>query len=163
MTIRAVVCVLTIALAAVGTVSAQAQQAAKKDAERHKGHHHEAPHGGALVELGDHFAFLELVHDAEAGALTLFVLDGGAEKGVRVTHPSLTLMLERQGAAAAPIELKARARAITGETVGDTSEFVATSDLLKGLTAGKGTIETLTIKGQTLKNLAVKWPADDHQ
>ncbi|MBM3749558.1 MAG: hypothetical protein FJW21_00045 [Acidimicrobiia bacterium] len=154
---------LTTWLAAL-TIGAQAQQqTTKASAERHRGHHHEAPHGGTLVEIGDHFAFLEFVHDSEAGSLTLYVLDGSAEKAVRITQPSVMFMLAGPGAAATPLELKARARAITGETVGDTSEFVAISDLLKGLRAGRGTVVQLSIKGQTLKDLAVKWPDDEHQ
>ncbi|MBM3749560.1 MAG: hypothetical protein FJW21_00055 [Acidimicrobiia bacterium] len=139
-----------------------AQTAAGRTTTRdHKGHHHEAPHGGTLVEVGDHFAFLEFVHDADAGTLTLYVLDGSAEKAVRVTHTSVTFMLNRQGAPAVPIELKARARAITGETVGDTSEFVGSADVLKAVKGGSGRVVHLTIKGQTIKDLAVTWPVGD--
>lgn len=159
---RAVVCAAVVALASPS--SAQTAQTTKPTQEQkppHEGHHHEAPHGGALVEIGDHFAFIELLHDASAGTLTLYVLDGSAEKAVRVAHPSLTVRLERPSGPAQPIELKARARAITGETVGDTSEFVGTSELLKGLKSGRGTLAEIVIKGQTLKDLAIRWPSDN--
>jgi hypothetical protein len=159
----ALACVLLVPAASVTSAQTKATTQAKPAADAkgkgdHKGHHHEAPHGGTLTEIGDHFAFLELVHDEATGTLTLYVLDGSAEKAVRVTHPTLTFRLERTGGAAQPIELKARARALTGETVGDTSEFVGTSDLLKGLKAGRGTLAEIVIKGQTLKDLAIKWP-----
>jgi hypothetical protein len=157
--------VVTASVATAGVSAAQAQTmtqtkpaADAKGKGDHKGHHHEAPHGGTLVEIGDHFAFLELVHDEAAGTLTLYVLDGSAEKAVRVTHQALTFRLERPSGPAQAIELKARARALTGETVGDTSEFVGTSDVLKGLKSGRGTLAEIVIKGQTLKDLAVKWP-----
>lgn len=158
------VCVLSLATASVLSASqSQATTQGKPAADAkgkgdHKGHHHEAPHGGTLTEIGDHFAFLELVHDESAGTLTLYVLDGSAEKAVRVTHHSLTFRLERPGAPALVIDLKARARTLTGETVGDTSEFVGTSDLLKGLKSGRGTLAEIVIKGQTLKDLAMTWP-----
>lgn len=146
-------------LLCLALVAASPSESLAQD-KRHAGHHHEAPHGGTLVEIGDHFAFLELVHDADAGSLTLYVLDGHAEKALRVTHPALTLRLEQPGAAPVTLELKARARAITGETVGDTSEFVVTSDALKGRTSGRGILLEIVIKGQTIKDLAVAWPDD---
>jgi hypothetical protein len=157
---RALAC--TVVVVCTSPLYAQTAKTPQEQRLRHQGHHHEAPHGGTLTEIGDHFAFLELVHDEAAGTLTLYVLDGSAEKAVRVTHTTLMFRLERTRGAAQPIELKARARALTGETVGDTSEFVGTSDLFKGLKTGRGTLAEIVIKGQTLKDLALKWP-DDHQ
>ena len=52
-------------------------------------HHHEhtAPHGGTLVALGEEFGHLELLLNKETGELTAYVLDGEAEKPVRLGAP----------------------------------------------------------------------------
>lgn len=133
---------------------------AKKDDD---GHTHEAPHGGALLELGDHFGFLELVVDPDAGTATLYVLDGEAEKAVRVAHPTLSLtMTEPAAVGGAPLVLVAQASSLTGETVGDSSQFVVTHAALRGVTMVKARLATITVKGQTFTDLALEWP-DDHE
>jgi hypothetical protein len=119
------------------------------------GHEHHAPHGGTLVELGSEFAHVELVLDSGAGTLTAYVLDGEAEEAVRVTQPSLKIAIENPAAAGADavdhLDLLARADVLTGETVGDTSEFSATSQSLRGRTSVKGTIENITVKGEEFR------------
>lgn len=127
------------------------------------GHAHTAPHGGGLTELGDHFGFLELVVDAAAGTATLYVLDGGAEKAVRVTHPTLSLTVTEPAAVGAtPLVLTAVASSLTGETVGDASQFAVTHEALKGAAAVKARLATIAVKGQTFNDVALAWP-DDHE
>lgn len=46
----------------------------------HDEHDHKAPHDGTLRMVGDHEAQLEFLLDDEAGKLSLYVLDGEAEK-----------------------------------------------------------------------------------
>src|SRR5687768_4888823 len=60
--------------------------------EKHGKHAHVAPHGGILVELGDHAYNLELVRHNEAGKLSAYVLDGHAEKFVRINTPTIELV-----------------------------------------------------------------------
>jgi hypothetical protein len=128
------------------------------------GHEHHAPHGGTLVELGSEFAHVELVLDSATGTVTAYVLDGEAEESVRLTQPSLKIAIENPApdvpgapataAAPAPVEhldLLARADVLTGETVGDTSEFSATSQSLRGRTGLKGAIEDITVKGEEFR------------
>jgi hypothetical protein len=55
------------------------------------GHDKLGPHGGDLIELGDHVAHLEVVHDSEAGTLTLHVLDAGMKPTSLTTAPVLSL------------------------------------------------------------------------
>ena len=105
-------------------------------AEDHTGHDHGAdkphaehhdeekpPHGGILKEVpGGH---LELVHDATAGSLTLYVLDGKL-----VAHPisakPLTVQAKPAGAAAlVPVTL-------TPVTADQASDFFGATDALKG-------------------------------
>ena len=49
-------------------------------------HQHKAPHKGTLVEFGEEFAHLELVLDQATGKISAWVLDGEAEKAVRVAQ-----------------------------------------------------------------------------
>lgn len=120
-------------------------------------HAHTAPHGGALVELGEHFGFLEFVLDAGAGTLTAYVLDGGAEQAVRIAQPTLAVAFTApQALAGQTLSLAAKANVLTGETVGDTSEFVVTHPALKGQTAFSARVTEVVVKGQTFKALPVK-------
>jgi hypothetical protein len=116
------------------------------------GHEHHAPHGGTLVELGSEFAHVELVLDAATGTLTAYVLDGEAEESVRLTQPSLKIAIENPAPGAVDhLDLLARADVLTGETVGDTSEFSAMSPSLRGRTGVKGKIEDITVKGEEFR------------
>lgn len=126
-----------------------------------EGHHHTAPHGGALLELGEHFSFLELVVDPATGRVTLYVLDGEAEKAVRVAHPNLTLTLIEPAGITASLTLEARASTLTGETVGDSSEFVGVLEALKGANAVKARLATIVVKGQTFDGLELVWPGTE--
>jgi len=111
----------------------------------HSAHVHVAPHGGTLVELGDHAYNVELLRDKAAGKLTVWVLDGHAENFVRI--PSATIeLVAMPGGKFTPLSLKAVANPATGEKVGDTSQFEVQADWLK--TAGEFSgIVTVEIKG----------------
>ena len=108
-------------------------------------HVHTAPHGGTLVELGDHAFNLELVRDAATGKLTAYVLDGHAENFVRIAAPTLELIAMPGGKFTA-LTLKAVANPSTGETAGATSQFEVQADWLK-TTANFSGIFTVEIKG----------------
>lgn len=109
-----------------------------------------------LVELGEHFAFLEFVLDAGAGSLTAYVLDGGAEQAVRIAQPTIAVTFDApQALAGQTLTLAAKANVLTGETVGDTSEFVATHPALKGQTTFSARVGDVVVKGQTFKDVTV--------
>ena len=112
--------------------------------EKHE-HVHRAPHGGTLVELGDHAYNVELLRDSSSGKLTAWILDGHAEKFVRVKAVSIELVA-MPGGKFTPLVLKAVATPATGETVGDSSQFEVQADWLK--TAGEfAGILTVDING----------------
>ena len=111
----------------------------------HGGHAHAAPHGGTLVELGDHAYNVELLRDAATGKLTVWVLDAHAENFVRIAAPTLELAA-MPGGKFTPLTLKAVANHGTGETVGNTSQFEVQADWLKTAGAFSG-IVTVEIKG----------------
>jgi hypothetical protein len=130
----------------------------KKDAHDHAspgGHVHTAPHGGALVELGEHAYNLEAVRDAAAGKLTIYVLDGHAENFIRVKTPSFEASVTVAGEKRS-LTFKAVANSATGETVGDTSQFDATADWLKTTSAFDVVIPSLDIRGTAYSNVALK-------
>lgn len=124
-------------------------------------HHHTAPHGGGLTELGDHFAHLELTVDPASGTLTVFLLDGEAANAVRVATPALELDV-RATASGSTKEFSVRAaavaKALTGETVGDTSEFSVQSDDLKGAESVTATLKSIAVKGAEFQNVSLVWP-----
>lgn len=127
------------------------------------GHSHKAPRGGTLVALGDHQAHLELLLDGETGELTAFLLDGHAEKAVRVKQASIEARIEPPEGEGFDLVLAAVARPdSTGETVGDTSEFRGTSPRLRGLTEFHVTFRRIEVRGSVFEDLEAKFPEGDH-
>lgn len=121
-------------------------------------HQHEAPHGGALIALGDHVAHIELVLDAAAGVLTTYVLDGEAENAVRVNAPELEIVVQPETGDPFSVRLEAYANVLTGETVGETSEFRGQSDKLKQLEWFHGSIPALTVRGVEFRDIDFRFP-----
>lgn len=109
-------------------------------------HQHAAPHGGMLVEVGDHQFNVELVHDAGTGTLTLYTLDAHAENFVRTAMPVIELSLTA-GSQTHTLSLLPVANPATGETVGATSQYQAEAAWLKGATGLTGTITRLDFNG----------------
>ena len=125
-------------------------KAANGDAHGH-GHAHTAPHGGQLVEVGDHQFNVELVLDRETGRLAAYVLDGHAENFVRIVQPAIEVRLKDP---ARVLSLAAVANPATGETVGNTSQFEATAPWLKSAGDVAGEIVRLEIRGATFSALS---------
>ena len=120
--------------------------------------HHEAPHGGALVALGEDVAQVELAVDRAAGAATIYVFNGEAEESVRIPQAIVSLALSAPPALAGRrFNLAARASVLTGEVVGDSSEFTLTDAALRGVASLKGQIVEITVKGQTFRNIRVEY------
>lgn len=122
-------------------------------------HEHEAPHGGALVVFGDEFAHLEFVLDEDTGQLTAYALDGGAEYAVALEQPSITLRINAdEGEAPRTLTLQAQENALTGEKVGNSSEFSRQVDWLKGVHHFEAVINEVGIKGQTFTGVEFSFP-----
>ena len=122
----------------------------------HSAHVHVAPHGGNLVEIGDHAYNVELLRDNTAGKLTAYVLDGHAENFVRIAVPTLELVA-MPGGRYTPLTLRAVANPSTGETIGDTSQFAVQADWLK-TAGGFSGIFTIEIKGTTFEQVSYHVP-----
>lgn len=129
-------------------VSKDREAIVKKKEEEHAkehehDHHHHAPHHGSLTMVGDHAAQIELTVDAEAGKLTVYVLDGEAEKSLTVDQADLEVAVTPDGAADA-LTLKLAPADAAKQDDG----FVAQDDKLKGVKKLKGTLASLKIKGK---------------
>jgi len=111
-----------------------------------EGHAHQAPHGGTLLELGDHAGNLELLRDTKNGTLSVYLLDGHAENFVRIAVGTLEAVAFT-GGQKRTLTLKAVANPATGETVGNTSLFVGQADWLKSGGELNGEIGALEIRG----------------
>jgi len=126
------------------------------------GHVHTAPHGGTLVEIGQHAFNLEFVRDPAKGLLTAYVLDGHAENFVRLPIPSFSVAAEL-GGKTETLVLSAVANSQTGEKVGDTSQFEVTADFLKSPGALKGAVPNLEIRGQKFESIQFTLPETKQQ
>ena len=124
---------------------------------KHEGHHHEAPHGGALVVFGEEFAHMEMVVDEAAGKLTCYFLDGLATNGVRLKAQNFTLQLSA-GEKKETVALKGVANDLTGETINDSSQFEGQSDFLKATHEFEVHISALNIKGVEFKDVKFDFP-----
>lgn len=136
-------------------------EAKPKDEHKHDDHdhHHEAPHGGTLVILGDHFAMLELVLDPKEGSLTGYVLDGEGEKAVRLAQPNIELRISADsGKTTETITLEPVASPLTGEKTGDTSEFRGVHEKLKNLEKFRGSVSNVDFKGQKFTGIEFTFP-----
>lgn len=109
-------------------------------------HQHAAPHGGMLIEIGDHQFNVEIVHDAATGTLTLYTLDAHAENFVRTAMPAIELAVA-VGGQTRSLTLLPVANAATGETVGATSQYEASTEWLKNASDLTGTIGLLDFNG----------------
>lgn len=144
-----------------GSQSTSEESASTGSSSESRGHEHEAPHGGTLLIIGDEFAHLELVLDESTGRLTAFLLDGEAKNAVRTDMTNIVIMT-KVGDQGGPVILQAQANDLTGETVGDSSQFEAQADLLAGVDAFEGIIPSIKVKGQVFENISFQFPQGHH-
>jgi hypothetical protein len=134
----------------------------KEDAKKGGKHEHKPPHAGTLVEFGEEFAHLELVLDPASGQLTGYMLDGEAEKAVRLDQKEIALKVQGKPAEFTVV-LKAAGNALTGEKPGDTSQFEGQSDALKRLKVFDAAVAKITVKGKEFSNVAFNFPKGNEE
>lgn len=157
--------------------AAEGASAAQPAAGEEAAHSHAARHGGVLIEIGEHAAQVELVLDADAGTLTAHVMDGCAEKAVRIEQPQIVLKLSKLRArtdigdvvdvdlktsfqgAGAPVRLSAVTSSLSGEKPGDSATFDVGFTLLKGAVEFEGVITEITVLGKTYNDVPIRYPA----
>ena len=135
----------------------------KHDDHAHEeaGHHHEPPNGGTLVELGDHFANLELVLNPKKGELNAWIHDGHATNPIRLPDARIPLGLALADGTRFDLALEPLANVLTGEVAGDTSQFRARDPKLIGLAEFEAFLPPLRIKGQTLGPFRFRFPSGE--
>lgn len=87
--------------------------------------HEHGPHGGHMLELGDHVAHLEVVHDDAAGRMTLYLFGADAKTPMPIAKPPELKLTTTAG----PKVLVSRPES---GTAGESNAFVVVDDLLKG-------------------------------
>ena len=120
-------------------------------------HVHTAPHGGVLVELGDHLYNLEFLFNPATGRLQAWVLDGHAENFVRSSMSSFEVVITTAGGPR-PVVMLPVANPATGEPVGDTSQFEAEVPWLAAIGAFTAEIPGVTVRGTQFENVALVYP-----
>lgn len=142
--------------------AASAPTTVETKTDEENGHHHAAPHGGTLVEIGDHFGHLEFVLDSESGTLTMYALDGEAEHGVPLRSIGVVIRITVEGKEPVTLTLKPVANVLTGETEQATSQYAAQSDALKGVTAFTAVLPELDFRGMQMENFEIKYPSKEN-
>lgn len=126
---------------------------AEGDHDHEHGHAHDPKFGGELVEIGEHFANLEVVHDAETGGLTIYSLDAHAENMAKAPEESLAVSIHGDGMDPFDLTLASDVSELRKNALGSSSMFVAQSDALKGLAHFHGTVAAVTLRGKEFKDV----------
>ena len=85
------------------------------------------------------------------------MLDGEAEKPIRVTHETLSFSA-KIGDDWRSFPLTAQANALSGETVGDSSEFKGTISELAGKKKFAAKVDAITVRGREFKSVEFGFP-----
>lgn len=116
-----------------------------------------APHGGTVVALGK-AAHLEFVHDPSSGMLTAYVLDAAGTATMRSPAKSIAVKVTPPGGSAVSLDLMSTANGLTGDTVGNSSQFGGTNAALKGVTTFSGVVTSAAAGGETFTNVSFTYP-----
>ena len=129
--------------------------------EIHSAHNHPAPHGGQLVELGEHGSGfnLELVLH-EQGFLQIYVLDAHVQNFVRISANSIDIEITDQNGTARIITCEPIEDPITGETVGNTSLFTSTERINEILPL-QGVINKIDIMEFPYENVEINFSGNE--
>ena len=120
-------------------------------------HYHEPPHGGAGVTLGAEAAHIEFLVDAAAGIVPAWFFTPHMERYLRIQAETFEVLAKLPDGEA-KLTFAAVANAGTGETVGDTSQFVAQADGLAGVKSFDAVLPELTVRGTVYRNVAFNYP-----
>lgn len=123
-------------------------------------HEHHPPHHGSLQVFGKETAHIEIVLDANEGRLTAYALDGEAEHPVRLAQHSIRVRVLKSEPPEKPftLNLRAIANVLTGEEIGDTSQFEVVSPRLKGLKSIEGRFGSVNIRGLQFDTNTLRYP-----
>ena len=138
------------------------------DGNNTKEHAHPPPHGGMLVELGEHGSGYQLelfLH--EQGFLQIYVWDTHVKNLVRIAPEKIEVLIPDANGTQKTLICEAISDPITGETIGSTALFTSTERIGDQLPL-KGVIPSIQILSQTYENVSFEFPGnsveheDDH-
>ena len=111
----------------------------------HAGHAHpsEGPHNGDLVELGNEEYHGEVVHNEDADALEIYILDGSATKQVAIDATELTINVSHDSK---PEQFTLTAKPDEGDEAGKSSRFVSDDKELMEHLDEEGTNPRMVVK-----------------
>jgi hypothetical protein len=121
-------------------------------------HHKGKPlHGGTPVVLGSDEYHLEFVLDPLSGRMEAYVMDGEFENFVRIEASSFEITAKLSDADRSLV-FRAVANNATGEKAGDTAQFEAQADWLKGVTNFSAVLKDLNIRGSDYRQITFNFP-----
>jgi hypothetical protein len=113
------------ALLAVAVLSACGRNAPESEETEHACDH--APlYGGQLIEIGEHFAQVELVHESATGRLTAYIWDGHVEHPRPIAMKSIRVIVGGEQVNLLPVS-----NPLTGDEPGRSSQFEGQSERLR--------------------------------
>ena len=97
--------------------------------DSHDDHAHptEGPHHGDLIELGNEEYHAEILHDEDAGTVTIYVLNGAATEQVPIDATEVTINAKHDGK---PEQFTLTASPDTNDPQGKSSRFVSNDEEL---------------------------------
>lgn len=117
---------LTIAAAVTlsGCGQGQSVDQPSQSAATGESHEHptEGPHHGSLIELGNEEYHAELLHNEQAGTITVYILDSAGKQAVPVDSKELTINLSHDGQAE---QFALAASPEAGDPPGQSSRFTS--------------------------------------
>lgn len=111
--------------------------------------------------LGNHAFQIEVLPNREEGRIDLYVLDGDAERFVRIE----ALELEARATAGQrewALTFRAMENEATGETLGSTSHFTVQVEELAGLAEFELSFDRLEMLGQVFEDVRIPYPHGSH-
>ena len=141
----------------VGEMSPEEAGGMSPDASTLKEAEPTAPHGGSVVALGA-AAHLEFVHDPATGLLTAYVLDKAGTAVMRIPAKSIAVEVTPAGGKPVALSLASTANGLTGDTVGNSSQFGGANPALKGVTMFEGVVKDAMVAGESFKDVAFTYP-----
>ena len=109
------------------------------------------------MTLGDEEAHIEFLVDAEAGTVTAWFFKPHMEQYLRIKAESFVVLATLPDGEAR-LTFAAVANAGTGETVGDTSQFVARADWLAGAGSFDAVLPEVSVRGTVYRSTAFNYP-----
>lgn len=104
-----------------GTTETDAPPATVESGHEHA-HASVGPHGGSLIELGNEEYHAELVHDDDAGTVTIYLLDSAAKSSVPIDAAEVMINLKHDGRGE---QFKVASSADQGDPAGKSSRFTS--------------------------------------